>query len=196
MLNESAVYESKQICHQKTQPCFSCHLPCSLLQQAQRSCLDFRTPLGFTSLLSPPSRNPSTSSHQVYLSNSTIVPAVRNFDVSKNLFPRHWLHGFKILGAPPHQTISCRRIIPSGPPISGVAIRLALTNGKWVEVMWAEALRPLVCFHYLFPLPQGQMEASLAALVLKWKYGMEQQLAGGRQARGWEIVLCSGNPRW
>ena len=105
MLNESAVYESKQICHQKTQPCFSCHLPCSLLQQAQRSCLDFRTPLGFTSLLSPPSHNPSTSSHQVYLSSSTIVPAVGNFDVSKNLFPCNWLHGFKILGAPPHQTM-------------------------------------------------------------------------------------------
>lgn len=199
MLNKSAVRESKQILDQSTQPCF--HVILHVASCIKSNSVAWRSKLHYVALLilSPP---PATAQHfsspSSSLQHSLTAPPKQLYLLSETsdktlekTLPMSLIALLQSVGAPLY-----RRIMLSAPLASGLAIWLALTSEEGMEVMCVEARRARACFHYLFPLPQDQRGAAVSALVLRWKCGAEQQLAGGTRKYGWAIVLCGGNPLW
>lgn len=139
MLNESAVYESKQILDQSTQPCFHVILHVDSCIKSNSAAPLWK--LHYLSLLIlslPPYNLPGSLSHralqysltaptkQLYLLPETFDKSLKNSSlVTDCIISQYW--GVE----PSFQTIPYERTVLSAPLTAGLAIGLALTSEKW-----------------------------------------------------------------
>ena len=196
MLNEPAVYESKQILDQSTQPCF--HVILHVDSGMKSNSAAWASKLHYLLILPlPPYNFPASyltkffNIHSpLWLNNFTCC--LRHLISLFKTLPLSLIAFFQNIGGPSvsdHSLWEYHTFCPVDIRLGRLTIWLALTSKKWVEVMWEEASRGIACFHYLFFLFHKTRYKLLCQL---WPWS--ENVAAGRQKCEWETVLCSGYP--